>query len=97
MEKSIEKGAAVSEIAEASSNAADTEGITGFMYGCAVNLLARFWVHGEALRAWHNQKYGYEGVGTVNPAILSIGDNGGDAQTMQEYPEKTGPSMGMEQ
>ena len=41
-------------IAKQASHDADTEGITGFMYGCAVSLLASAWEHGEALRRWHN-------------------------------------------
>lgn len=47
-------------------------GITGFMYGCAVNILSQTWVHGEELRKWHNKDYGHEGDGVVNPALLSI-------------------------
>lgn len=59
-------------IADSTSHKADEEGITGFMYGCAVNALALFWDHGERLRNWHNRKYGYSGGGTVNPAIVTI-------------------------
>lgn len=51
---------------------ADTEGITGFMYGCAVSILAACWEYGEILRKWHNKEYGYEGDGVVNPAILTV-------------------------
>lgn len=52
---------------------ADIEFITGFMYGCAVNILSQCWKYGEELRKWHNKKYNYEGDGVVNPAIVSIG------------------------
>lgn len=55
------------------SHEADTEGITGFMYGCAVQIIAKYWEYGEELRKWHNKEYNYEGDGTVNPAILTIG------------------------
>lgn len=64
------------------SHTADTEGITGFMYGCAVRSLAYHWVHGEELRQWHNVKTqihdegeaaNREG-GVLNPAILEIRD-----------------------
>lgn len=55
------------------SHDADTEGITGFMYGCAVNILAHVWEHGEELRRWHNGEYDYDGDGVVNPAILTVG------------------------
>jgi hypothetical protein len=53
-------------------------GITGFMYGCAVQALAQFWVHGDELRVLHNADYGVDEEkakgGTVNPAILTIGE-----------------------
>lgn len=60
---------------------ANTDGITGFMYGCAVSGLAKFWKHGEQLRRWHNKdsQLGTEGDeanesgGVLNPAILTIG------------------------
>lgn len=49
-------------------------GLTGFMYGCAVQGLAHFWIHGEALRVWHNAEYGAKAEkGVVNPAVLGIG------------------------
>jgi len=57
---------------EIRSREADTEGITGFMYGCAVHILSACWEYGEILRKWHNKEYGYEGDGVVNPAILTI-------------------------
>ena len=72
MEEEISNGKSVVEIADATSRAADTEGITGFMYGAAVASLAEFWEHGEELRKWHNKEYDYDGEGTVNPAILTI-------------------------
>lgn len=63
----------ITENAEALSHAADIEGITGFMYGCAVSILAECWEYGEILRKWHNHEYHYDGDGVVNPAILTIG------------------------
>lgn len=54
------------------SREADTDGITGFMYGCAMSILSQAWEYGEILRKWHNKEYGYEGDGCVNPAILTI-------------------------
>lgn len=62
------------------SHEADTEGITGFMYGCAVQALAQFWVYGEELRRWHNldtqiQNEGEranESGGVLNPALLNM-------------------------
>ena len=82
MEKKLKKrGVKVKDIAEASGHEADTQGITGFMYGCAVSALAQFWVHGEELRRWHNREYLDEekaakadkSGGVVNPAILTFG------------------------
>ena len=55
------------------SHEADTEGITGYMYGCAVSILSQCWKYGEYLRKWHNKEYNYDGDGVVNPAILTIG------------------------
>lgn len=45
------------------SREADTEGITGFMYGMAVSILSQCWEYGEELRKWHNKEYNYEGDG----------------------------------
>ena len=58
--------------ADKCSHEADTEGITGFMYGCAMTILARCWEYGEYLRKWHNKEYGYDGDGVVNPAIIGV-------------------------
>lgn len=73
METEMEKGKLLSDIAYQTSHDADTDGITGFMYGCAVAALSDFWEHGEELRVWHNARYGYHGDGVVNPAILTVG------------------------
>lgn len=62
------------------SHTADTDGITGFMYGAAVSGLAKFWKHGELLRRWHNKdiQIGDEGDranesgGVLNPALLNV-------------------------
>ena len=61
------------ENADRLSREADTEGITGFMYGCAVSILSQYWEYGEELRKWHNKEYNYDGKGVVNPAIITIG------------------------
>ena len=81
MESAIESGTPLEECADKLSHDADTDGITGFMYGCAVAILAKCWKHGEALRRWHNLKtqFGTEGEkanasgGVLNPALLNIG------------------------
>ncbi len=81
MDTAIAGGGKVESIADQLSSSADTEGITGFMYGCAVSILAKCWKHGEALRVWHNlktqirnegEKANKDG-GVLNPAMLNIG------------------------
>lgn len=72
MQNELAKGKTVVECAEQTSKEADTEGITGFMYGMAVSILSIYWAHGEELRKWHNKEYGHEGDGVVNPAIITI-------------------------
>lgn len=74
METAIAGGATVAQAAANTGQEADSEGITGFQYGCAVKALAHFWLHGEELRQWHNHHYNYEGQGTINPAILNFGE-----------------------
>jgi hypothetical protein len=81
METEMAGGPAVADCAEATSHEADTDGITGFMYGAAVSILSNCWEHGEELRKWHNldMQIGNEGAkanesgGVLNPALLSIG------------------------
>jgi len=81
MESRMNEGETIESCAEETSHEADTEGITGFMYGCAVSTLARCWEHGERLRQWHNKdvQIGVEGEaanasgGVLNPALLTIG------------------------
>lgn len=80
MEKHLENGEKLEDFAKQTSHEADTEGITGFMYGCAVFILSQVWEHGEELRRWHNlaTQLGNEGEqanesgGVLNPALLNI-------------------------
>ena len=81
MEEKIAAGEKLQDIAEQTGHDADTEGITGFMYGCAVSVLSEVWEHGETLRQWHNldtqfhdegERANREG-GVLNPALLSVG------------------------
>jgi len=76
IEERMGQGATLDDVAKEESHKADTEGITGFMYGAAVSVLASCWEHGEELRLWHNEDYGVsrstEGNGVVNPAIMTI-------------------------
>lgn len=75
MEREIENGAELKDVAKKLSHDADTEYITGFMYGVAVNILSQCWEYGEELRKWHNKEYKYNGDGVVNPAVLTISKN----------------------
>jgi hypothetical protein len=81
MQKGISEGKQVKDIADECSHKADIPcGITGFMYGCSVSILAHCWKYGEELRRWHNKEtqLGTEGDkanengGVLNPAMLSI-------------------------
>lgn len=73
METEMEKGKSLPDIARQTSFDANEEGITGFMYGCAVAALSDFWEYGEELRVWHNAQYGHQGDGVVNPAVFTVG------------------------
>lgn len=81
METELAQGQKLEDIAERTSNQADEEGITGYMYGAAVSIIGQVWEHGDALRRWHNLKIqiGNEGEkanesgGTLNPAMMSFG------------------------
>lgn len=81
MQLEMAGGKNLEEVAEATSHEADIDGITGFMYGCAVSILAQCWIHGERLRRWHNLKTqirnegekANESGGVLNPALFSIG------------------------
>lgn len=73
MQVDMANGKKLKDIAQQASHEADYDGITGFMYGAAVQMLSQCWKHGEELRKWHNKKYNQEGDGVVNPAILTIG------------------------
>ena len=80
MESRMATGEQLEDIAKETSHEADSEGITGFMYGCAVQALAYYWPYGEELRKWHNldTQIGTEGEkanasgGVLNPALLNI-------------------------
>ena len=80
MQVEMANGKNLEDVADATSQEADLEGITGFMYGCAVSTLSQCWKHGEQLRQWHNLKtqLGNEGEkanesgGVLNQALLSI-------------------------
>lgn len=81
MEREMAAGKALADIAKPTCREANDEGITGFMYGCAVGILSHCWEHGEELRRWHNLdtqikdegERANESGGVLNPAVLTIG------------------------
>lgn len=72
MQEQMQHSVLTKQIMDTCSYQADVEGITGFMYGCAVSQLSQCWSYGEQLRRIHNADYGVEGEGVVNPALLTI-------------------------
>lgn len=75
MEMAILDEASFAHVAQSTSRAADTNGISGAMYGFAVGLLRQHWQHGARLNRWHNAKYGVSSdEGTVNPAIITVSE-----------------------
>ena len=51
------------------------EEITGFQAGCVASTVAHFHERGEEYRKWWNSQYTEEDVeGTINPAIVTIGE-----------------------
>lgn len=57
MEERIEKGESVAQAAEETQYAADTDLISGCMFGYSLNVLCQFWEHGAELREWYDSKY----------------------------------------
>jgi hypothetical protein len=80
MEKAMDGEVLTEEVMRSTERIADTEGITGFMYGAAVSTLSDVWEYGEQLRRIHNlaTQIGDEGEqanesgGVLNPALLNI-------------------------
>ena len=83
MEDRLAEGANLQDVAADCAREADTDGISGFMYGAAVATLSKCWKHGDQLRRWHNLdiqignegEKANEGDGTLNPSMLNIGKN----------------------
>lgn len=75
MQYYMNNGETLEQCADRASHELGWYGITGFIYGCAVQMLSQCWIHGEELRKWHNKEYNHEGDGVVNPAILTINPN----------------------
>ncbi len=74
MEKGLETGLQLKDIWHDFGFQADTEGITGFMYGMACEWLTKLWFKGDELRILHNAYYGVTDpeASAVNPAIVTV-------------------------
>jgi hypothetical protein len=83
MERRMKDGETIKAMAKLASHQVDSRpefGITGFMYGAAVQVLSRIWEHGEELRQWHNLDTQIKNEGEVankkgtvlNPAVIQI-------------------------
>lgn len=53
MEDRISRGEELEDVASDTSYEADTECVSGFVYGCAVSMISQCWEHGERFRLWH--------------------------------------------
>lgn len=88
MEEQMESGTPLGDCAKELSFTADKEGITGYMYGCAVQILSECWEYGEQLRQWHNLstqikdegERANKSGGVLNPALITL-DGIGEEQT----------------
>jgi hypothetical protein len=80
IEEELNNGKKLEDVAKETSHRADTDGITGFMYGAAVQVLYTSWEYGDQLRRWHNLDCQIHNEGeeanekgaVLNPAVLSI-------------------------
>lgn len=75
MEQAMADDKPLADVWKDLSHTADTEGITGWMYGSAAKVLAVCWEHGDELRRLHNAHYDPKGdlddKGIINPAIIT--------------------------
>jgi hypothetical protein len=63
MENAFQAGQPIERCGERTSLKADrthTQGMTMMMFQFAVRILVSQWKHGEALRVWHNRRFGVE-------------------------------------
>lgn len=92
MENEVEKnnGILTKDIMSKSGTVADTDGIAGFMYGLAVQMLTQVWIYGKQLQLIHNGVYDFtanDDVSVVNPAIMNISIPDDDTSNGSELPE----------
>lgn len=80
MEERVKAGESIAECWRDCGSEADTEGVTGFMYGMAAAMISDIWVHGEEFRRAYNtgMQVGTEGDranargSVLNPALLAM-------------------------
>lgn len=63
MQKEMQEGKKLSEIAEQTSWDAGKLFMTGHTYYCAAQVLVCCWRYGNELMQWHNSEYAYENSG----------------------------------
>lgn len=60
MEKRLDNGESLKDIADATSHEADIAGITGAMWHCALCTLRDTWIHGSDLFALYEERKGQQ-------------------------------------
>jgi hypothetical protein len=55
----LKRGKRFNRVVETCSHIADTEEISGFMYGAARSTLIKCWVHGKKLQSWKKKNESY--------------------------------------
>ena len=74
MQVELAAGKKLRRVANATSDEADSDAITGYMHVASVRMLVQCWSHGSELLLWHNRVHGVrKGTGLiVNPAVISL-------------------------
>ena len=74
MESEFSVGSSLPDIAEDTSRRANTESITKYQHEQAVEMLAKYWSHGDVLLEWHEQHESHFGPGPYDgtPACLKM-------------------------
>ncbi len=83
MQLEMSEGKRLEDVADATLREADLEGMSGYSYSLAVQLLAACWKFGDQLRRWHNLEVqpgkrgeqANEAGGVLSSALLVIDDS----------------------
>lgn len=96
MEKVMEHGFSVAGAAEVTSDAADLAvGASGSLHEAACAALQRYWVHGDELKAWHDQKCAQEQA-EVDQWYQQEGARQMEELKSRQAQDRDGPSAGMQ-